>query len=548
MHTTDGAHLARASSARLPLCIAFLLPVVAIITLEIGAAVLLNGGSFTYTLDDPYIHLALAKRIQSGFYGINPGEFAAPSSSILWPLLLAAIPSSAPGWVLLPALINFASVLVAAWTFLRALRLDNTTSILGALCLGAALAIAINAAGLVTTGMEHGLQLALTVLGVFGLIELERTGRFPTASAVALILGPLVRYENLGITLPACAYLVLVGRWKPAVLVLSICGIGLAAFSAVLLSHGLGVLPTSVMAKSHLVNSMLIMLDDHGVRDWSKAARQAAHMGAVGTLLGNVRANLMDVQAWILLGLCIPLALQLVAPADAANRRLAAFGLVAVALHLLEGRFNWYSRYEIYIVATVLIILIASHGERLRRALAHRTGARLSWARPVTLLALTAIVFSRYVEVLHTIPAACHDIYLQQIQMARFAGGYWRRPVGINDLGAVALATDQYVLDFLGLASEEPMRAWKTEPYDPAWMDKLARHHQVELAMIYMVLPDLPHNWTLVGKLQLDVLRITPAASTVGFYATTPGAIPQIRDQLESFAKTLPQGASLQIL
>ena len=32
-----------------------------------------------YSLDDPYIHLALARQILHGHYGINPGEFAAPS-------------------------------------------------------------------------------------------------------------------------------------------------------------------------------------------------------------------------------------------------------------------------------------------------------------------------------------------------------------------------------------------------------------------------------------------------------------------------------------
>lgn len=53
-------------------------------------------GHFTYTLDDPYIHLALAKNIWLGHYGINPGEMSSPSSSLLWPFVLApfaAIPA-----------------------------------------------------------------------------------------------------------------------------------------------------------------------------------------------------------------------------------------------------------------------------------------------------------------------------------------------------------------------------------------------------------------------------------------------------------------------
>ena len=50
---------------------------------ELVAILRLNAGRFTYTLDDPYIHLALAERIRRGLYGINPGEAASPASSLL---------------------------------------------------------------------------------------------------------------------------------------------------------------------------------------------------------------------------------------------------------------------------------------------------------------------------------------------------------------------------------------------------------------------------------------------------------------------------------
>jgi hypothetical protein len=35
-------------------------------------------GHFSYSLDDPYIHLALAQQIIRGHYGLNPGEVSAP--------------------------------------------------------------------------------------------------------------------------------------------------------------------------------------------------------------------------------------------------------------------------------------------------------------------------------------------------------------------------------------------------------------------------------------------------------------------------------------
>src|ERR1700757_2773135 len=62
-----------------------------------------NDHHFFFALDDPYIHLALAKSIGQGFYGINPGDPASPSSSILWPLLL--VPFAAKSWGPIAALV-----------------------------------------------------------------------------------------------------------------------------------------------------------------------------------------------------------------------------------------------------------------------------------------------------------------------------------------------------------------------------------------------------------------------------------------------------------
>src|SRR5438094_4142202 len=57
----------------------------------VGAAImLLCGGRLIYGLDDPYISLSFGWHLAHGQFGLNPGEPAWPTSSILYLFLLAA--------------------------------------------------------------------------------------------------------------------------------------------------------------------------------------------------------------------------------------------------------------------------------------------------------------------------------------------------------------------------------------------------------------------------------------------------------------------------
>ena len=60
------------------------------VSIELAAILVLNRGRFTYTLDDPYIHLALSEHLARLHYGVNAGEPSSPASSV-YPFLLAPI-------------------------------------------------------------------------------------------------------------------------------------------------------------------------------------------------------------------------------------------------------------------------------------------------------------------------------------------------------------------------------------------------------------------------------------------------------------------------
>src|SRR5882762_3041299 len=125
------------------------------------------GGVLVYTLDDPYIHLALAQRLQHGFYGINPGEPASPASSILFPFLLVPLADRAIGaWV--PLALDATALVAAVLVMARIWRAAGAAPH-AVLLLSLAGAFALNGIGLAFTGLEHSLHVLASLATVLGL-------------------------------------------------------------------------------------------------------------------------------------------------------------------------------------------------------------------------------------------------------------------------------------------------------------------------------------------------------------------------------------------
>ncbi len=75
----------------------------------LACILILNNGTFAYTLDDAYIHLSLSEQIARGHYGLNAAEYSSPASSILVPILLAPF-SGTPVHAFVPLAVNGAAL------------------------------------------------------------------------------------------------------------------------------------------------------------------------------------------------------------------------------------------------------------------------------------------------------------------------------------------------------------------------------------------------------------------------------------------------------
>lgn len=482
------------------------------------------GGTFVYTLDDPYIHLALAREIAAGHYGLHAGEAAAPSSSVLWPFLLAPL-ARVPVGLFLPLALNAACAAgtlgVLHGVFRRSLGGPTGDAATGLRLL--LLALAVPAFGLVVlavSGMEHALQVLLAVAGVAGLAESAAGRRVPWWAFAALVVGPFVRYENLALTLPALAFLFAQGERRASAAALAVVVVGLGAFSAALLAAGLGPLPSSILVKQAVASQGLL----HGVAARLKDTVTDPH----GVLL--------------LAGALVLSALVLRVPArPRAERGLAAVAVAAVALHALAGAYLY--RYTVYVTAVVAVVALVLHAPALL--------AR--WhARPAATAALAATAVVSFAGTalfdLATAPLAARNIYEQQAQMARFVAEEYRRPVAVNDLGLVAYRSPAYVLDLFGLGSIEAVRARRADTAATgAWMGTLAAAHHADLAMIYPDwFPPVPAAWVPLGTLAIGTKNVALGGSDVAFFATRAAAAPDLAARLARFRPTLPAGVTFE--
>lgn len=498
-----------------------------------------NGGRFTYSLDDPYIHLALSEELVRGHYGLEASEHAAPSSSVIWPWLLApAAPFAFHEYV--PLVLAALSLLVSAGlldAILVRAGLDRSGRDrlwrLGWILL---LLSFLNVVGIAFTGMEHSLAILCVLATVLGMVAPDRDGRGGRLGGLnpwlvlGVVLGPLVRYENAAVSVAALAPLAVRRRWLAAVLLGALAAVGPLAFSLYLRSLGLPWLPSSVLTKSAVVSG-----------DGLSAALAAVRANFAVTLANPQGQVLLFLGALCLVRFALSFRRAAQSTSDVrADRGPALAGALLVLAHACAGRYGWWGRYEVYaLLGAAALVLFLWRGALL--ALAARVPA---WAGVPALAALFYLAMPALLRTTWRTPQACNNIYEQQFQMHRFALDYGA-PLAANDIGWVAYRNPHYVLDVYGLSSER-IRALRFSD-DSAWLGNLLDEYGVRAAMLFepWYRDVIPERWIRVGTLSMGGWRVLPAPTTVTFWATVEGEVPAVARALERLAPGLPPTASV---
>ncbi|WP_322494481.1 hypothetical protein [Chloroflexus sp.] len=339
--------------------------------------------------------------------------------------------------------------------------------------------------------MEHSLQVFCTLLIAHGFIEYARYQQLSRWMPVALILAPLVRYENLAISLLAAIFLITKGkRWLGLATIVCI-DLLVGGSLLFLMSLGLSPLPASIIVKS---TALLESIDID-----------------VPSPMLNIVISLFTrpgtVVFFLLLFMVTGIFLSII---ESSRKPLALISVLATIAHVMFGKYGAYG--QIYISVFILIMMLYL----FQPIIIHLFQTYRSSSAIVILTVWMAFLGSGHIKTFLSTPLAAANIYQQQYQMHRFVTEYYQQPVAVNNIGYVSHHNKRYVLDLWGLSSDETLRR---DYNQPDWLATIIRDHDIN--MVYEKEFAIPKNWIKLGELQLGVPLVSAADSRVSLLCRT---------------------------
>jgi hypothetical protein len=483
-------------------------------------------GHLAYVLDDAAIHLSIADNLaHDGTWGVVAGHFESASSSPLWTALVAAallVAGPAAEWV--PLVFNVAAGAAAVWVLAR----TQTAIDPGRRRPADAAAVVVLVVpvlflpGLAVVGMEHTLHVALVVATVAGVHRwaLDRPGPRPAVTYAVVVLAALTRFETAFLAVGLAAALLAVDRrahLRRAAGVLTAAGAPIALFGIVNRALGGGWLPNSILAKGQATGRS----QDDGLGPFAIADRLT-----------------QDPVVTLLFGLAL---LYLVTCGLRARSTVPALALaVTVPLHAALADVGWYERYQAYLIALGVYLVLS---------LLTEVPAGLRRPAIASVCVLGLLFSTAKADLLAQAPFAADDMYRHQYQAGRFLDRYYdSEPVATDQLGYISYLHDGPLTDFAGLGDYDVLAGPTDEPTKELW-PRLAAERGFRVVVLYEKTAafTVPRTWVRVGEWRIDNEPVTGISRTLQFYATVPDEVGPLQDHLRDFEDDLPDRMELRL-
>ena len=508
-----------------------------VVWLTLRVSVSQNHGHLVYTLDDAYIHMAMAKNFsQSGVWGVTRYGYTPTSSSLLWTLLLGLTYYLGGVSELAPLLWNlvFAVVVLAVTDAILSWYKSPAWVRLVTL---ASIVLLVPLPTLILSGMEQTLQTLIVILTVFlsaRLLSGESPGSARRDALWLLIVAPLVtavRFEGMFLIVFICGLGLLRKRWLYAI-TFAVCGfLPVVINASISVSKGWFLFPTSVLMKAslpdfHSPGALILSL----LNPFYVALREGPHVLVllVSVILVYIMASEKGSGAW-------------------ESRQIMSTILFLTGMAHLEfvGTSRLY-RYDAYWCALAFLIVGLQLPVIVPRG--HWLLSSTTWITPRNLAAgaLSLLFFFMLAQkggrVLWLSPQCTTNIYEQQYQMGLFVRRYYQNStVALNDIGAVNFFADIHCLDLYGLANAEVAASRRKHRYQAPDLDRIAKKNGARIAIIYddWFSGLVPRDWIRIGRWTIPN-NVIAGDSTVSFYALDPSEAAHLSASLGDFYSQLP--------
>lgn len=500
-----------------------------------------NQGHLVYGLDDPYIHMAIAKNfVQHGVWGINKEAFTSSSSSLLWTLLLSLFYFVFGVNEVCPFLLNmiFATLLLLlGYLVLRKYRI-RPPFIFAALL---TMTFFTPLPSLIFFGQEHIMHALITILFVYlSAQNLSAEKPSPKVYMILLMLTALVtaaRYEGLFLILVVSLLFLLRRRPIHSVCVGAMGLLPIAIYGAISISNGWYFLPNPVLLKGQVPGlsslSDIVSFFGHSAYNVYRQMKLAPDMQflILGALIlfifqyNKQRGMWKDIRIMILIF------------------------IASALLHMQFAQVGWFNRYEAYLVALGLFVVVIGMGEYLSKKYSfvlRRSLVPKYLAEAFIILIILLSFDTRAIRSLKSTPRATTNIYEQQYQMGLFLKSFYHgKNVAANDVGVINYLADIECIDLYGLGNLEVAKLMKKGKYGTQQIYDLAKRNNVKIAIVYdswlKKWGGVPSQWGPVGRWKISK-NIVCGGDVVTFYAVDPSETDNLDKNLRAFSSHLPIG------
>jgi hypothetical protein len=486
----------------------------------------INNWNFAYPLDDPYIHLAIAKNFsEHGIWGATQFEFSSTSSSLLFTVLIFVFFFIGLKTVLLSLIINILSVAILFFAIQKIAEKENwsktTYYLINLSVLLFAPVIAI-----VLTGMEHILHIILSfVLFYYSakLISDEYDIKDILFVTLLACFGSSIRYESLFIIFAVGLLLFLKKRFIPFIFLLIGALLPIIIFGLISLQHGQHFLPNTLLSKGHAPEWDIISLLNQSIL-WIKRVFIYPHILSCFVILifglfqiSKYERNLSN--KWFVYLILV---------------------IISFILHLTFAGVGWFFRYEAYLIVATLLssgIIINKYLKKYQKLKEFILSKKLAFI--VGLIIITPLFYRSLVS-FYKSSYAPKNIYEQQVQMAKFISKYNYRSVMINDIGAVCYYNNVMITDLGGLATKEILEERKIIQKD-SLLDLLIGKNKCEIAIIHegIINQPYPEEWRKAGEWQISN-NVICWKDKISFYSLDSRNYAELKNNLKEYSSELP--------